>query len=138
MYTASSAFLDALREVGVSYVFANFGSDHPGLIEAIAAARAERRPIPSFVTCPNEMVALCAAQGYAQLTGEPQAVVVHVDCGTQSLGGAVHNAARCRAPVLIYAGMSPATQEGGLKGDATNSSTGCRTSATSAASFAST
>jgi len=116
MYTASSAFLDSLQEAGVSYVFANFGSDHPALIEAIAAARAQGRPAPSFVTCPNEMVALSCAQGYAQLTGRAQAVVVHVECGTQALGGAVHNVARCRTPVLIYAGMSPATQEGELPG----------------------
>jgi acetolactate synthase-1/2/3 large subunit len=116
MYTASAAFLDSLQEAGVSCVFANFGSDHPALIEAIAAARAEGRRVPTIVTCPNEMVALSAAQGYAQLTGRAQAVVVHVDCGTQALGGAVHNAMRSRTPVLIYAGMSPATQEGEHRG----------------------
>jgi len=33
-YTTSTAFLEALAEAGVSYVFANLGSDHPGLIEA--------------------------------------------------------------------------------------------------------
>ncbi len=110
--SASAAFLEALREAGVAYIFANFGSDHPGLIEAIAEARATGRTIPTIVTCPNEMVALSCAQGYAQVTGRAQAVVVHVDCGTQALGGAVHNAARARVPVLIYAGMSPATQEG--------------------------
>ncbi len=35
--TASTAFLDALVEAGVEYLFANLGSDHPALIEAIAA-----------------------------------------------------------------------------------------------------
>ncbi len=116
MYSASAAFLEALHEAGVSYLFANYGSDHPALIEAIAEARATGRPAPTPITCPNEMVALSCAQGYAQLTGRAQAVLVHVDCGTQGLGGAVHNAARNRAPVLIFAGMSPATQEGELKG----------------------
>lgn len=29
------------------------------------------------------MVALSAAQGYAQVTGKPAAVIVHVDVGTQ-------------------------------------------------------
>jgi acetolactate synthase I/II/III large subunit len=112
MYTASAAMLDALQEAGVSYIFANFGSDHPALIEAIAEARSLGRPIPAIVTCPNEMVAMTCAHGYAQLTGRAQAVVVHVDCGTQSLGGAVHNAAKARIPVFVFAGMSPATQEG--------------------------
>ncbi len=46
MYTASSAFLDALVEHDVSCIFANFGSDHPALVEAIAEARAAGRPIP--------------------------------------------------------------------------------------------
>ena len=48
--------------------------------------------------------------------GRAQAVLVHVDCGTQALGGAVHNAAKGRVPVLIIAGMSPATQEGEARG----------------------
>jgi acetolactate synthase-1/2/3 large subunit len=112
MYTASAAMLEALQEAGVSTIFANFGSDHPALIEAIAEARSLGRPIPAIVTCPNEMVAMSCAHGYAQLTGRAQAVVVHVDCGTQSLGGAVHNAAKARIPVFVFAGMSPATQEG--------------------------
>ena len=116
MYTASMAMLEALSEAGVSYAFANFGSDHPALIEAIAEARATGRKIPKIVTCPNEMVALSAAHGFAQVSGRAQAVIVHVDCGTQALAGAVHNAARGRVPVFIYAGLSPSTQEGELKG----------------------
>jgi acetolactate synthase-1/2/3 large subunit len=116
MYTASAAMLEALEEAGVAYIFANFGSDHPALIEAIAEARASGRPIPAVVTCPNEMVAMTCAHGYAQLTGRAQAVVVHVDCGTQALGGAVHNAAKARIPVFVFAGLSPATQEGEATG----------------------
>ena len=116
MVTASAAMLEALQEAGVSYIFANFGSDHPALIEAIAEARSLGRPIPAVVTCPNEMVAMTCAHGYAQLTGRAQAVVVHVDCGTQSLGGAVHNAAKARIPAFVFAGLSPSTQEGEATG----------------------
>jgi acetolactate synthase-1/2/3 large subunit len=43
-------------------------------------------------------------------------VLIHVDCGTQALAGAIHNVSRCRVPVLILAGASPVTQEGELKG----------------------
>jgi acetolactate synthase I/II/III large subunit len=116
VHTASAAMLEALQEAGVSYTFANFGSDHPAFIEAIAEARSLGLPIPAIVTCPNEMVAMNCAHGYAQLTGRAQAVVVHVDCGTQSLGGAVHNAAKARIPVFVFAGLSPSTQEGEAKG----------------------
>ena len=116
MYTSSSAFLDALHEAGVSYLFANFGSDHPAILESLAEAHATGRSVPEVITCPNEMVALSAAHGYAQATGRAQAVLVHVECGTQALGGAIHNAARGRAPVLIFAGASPFTQDGEMRG----------------------
>ena len=82
MYSASTALLEALQEAGVSCIFANFGSDHPALVEAIAEARATGRAIPRIVTCPTEMVALSCAHGFAQVAGRAQAVVVHVDCGT--------------------------------------------------------
>jgi acetolactate synthase-1/2/3 large subunit len=100
----------------VSYIFANFGSDHPALVEAIAEARANGRAIPDVITCPNEMVGMSAAHGYWQVSGVAQAVVVHVECGTQALAGAVHNAAKGRVPMMIFAGASPYTQEGELKG----------------------
>ena len=43
-------------------------------------------------------------------------MLVHVECGTQALAGAVHNAAKGRVPVLVFAGASPFTQEGELRG----------------------
>ena len=116
MHTASDVFLDTLAAAGVSHLFANFGSDHPAMLEALAAAAATGRAVPRLVMCPAEMVALSAAQGMAQATGRAQAVLVHVECGTQSLAGAVHNAARARIPVLIFAGASPSTQDGELPG----------------------
>lgn len=116
MTTASAAFLDALTEAGVTHIFANWGSDHPGIVEALAEARATGRPVPAVVVCPNEMVALSAAHGHAQVSGQAQAVIVHVECGTQAMAGAVHNAAKGRIPVLIFAGASPFTQEGELPG----------------------
>jgi acetolactate synthase I/II/III large subunit len=115
-YTTSTAFLEALAEAGVSYIFANLGSDHPGLIEALAQARAQGREeeLPRLIVCPHETVALSAAHAYASVTRQPQAVLVHVDAGTQNLGGAVGNAARGRVPVLIFAGAAPYTITGEL------------------------
>jgi acetolactate synthase-1/2/3 large subunit len=116
MYSTSSAFLDALVEAGVSHIFVNLGSDHPALVEAIAEARASGRAMPTVITCPNEMVGMSAAHGFWQISGIAQAVLVHVECGTQALAGAVHNAAKGRAPILIFAGSSPFTQHGELPG----------------------
>ena len=65
------------------------------------------------------MVALSAADGMARLTNKPQCVIVHVDVGTQGLAAAVHNASCGRAPVLIFAGLSPYTIEGEYRGSRT-------------------
>ncbi|RFU24543.1 hypothetical protein B7463_g11797, partial [Scytalidium lignicola] len=120
MYTASSAFFEALWDAGVTHCFVNLGSDHPSIIEAIVKGQNERKDrFPRIVTCPSEMVALSMADGYARLTRKPQCVIVHVDVGTQALGAAVHNAHVGRAPVLIFAGLSPFTLEGEMRGSRT-------------------
>jgi len=116
MQTTGAALLEAMYETGIEYLFANLGSDHTALVEALAAGRRAGKKLPQIVTCPHEMVALTAAHGFAQVSGRAQAVVVHVDCGTQSLAGAIHNAAKGRVPVLIFAGTSPVTQEGEARG----------------------
>lgn len=59
------------------------------------------------------------ADGYARVTRKPQCVIVHVDVGTQALGAAVHNAHVGRAPVFIFAGLSPYTIEGEMRGSRT-------------------
>ncbi|KAH6712254.1 acetolactate synthase-like protein catalytic subunit [Leptodontidium sp. MPI-SDFR-AT-0119] len=120
MYTASFAFFEALWEAGVTHCFVNLGSDHPSIMEAIVKGQNEKNGLfPKIITCPNEMVALSMADGYARLTGKPQCVLVHVDVGTQGLGAAIHNASCGRAPVLIFAGLSPYTIEGEMRGSRT-------------------
>ena len=91
MYTTSSVFLQTLSAAGITHAFVNWGSDHPGLLEDLERQRTENHATrgdhdntnPTIITCPNEMVALSAAQGYAQVTGNPAIVIVHVDVGTQ-------------------------------------------------------
>lgn len=85
-------------------------------MEAIAQARSEGAPCPRVIVSPAEMVGMSAAHGFWQASGEAQAVLVHVECGTQSLAGAVHNAAKGRAPMLVFAGASPVTDQGELAG----------------------
>lgn len=65
------------------------------------------------------MVAMSMADGYARYTNQPQCVIIHVDVGTQGLGAAVHNASCGRAPVLVFAGLSPYTIEGEYRGSRT-------------------
>ncbi|KAI0379615.1 thiamine diphosphate-binding protein [Hypomontagnella monticulosa] len=120
MYTASFAFFEAIWEAGITHCFVNLGSDHPSIIEAMVKGQREAKGnFPRIITCPNEMVAMSMADGYARLTGKPQCVIVHVDVGTQGLGAAVHNASTGRAPVLVFAGLSPFTLEGEMRGSRT-------------------
>ena len=82
--TTSSLFLHTLVQVGIDHVFVNWGSDHPAMLEELERQRATNGAHAlTVVTSPNEMVALSAAHGYAQVTGKPAAVIVHVDVGTQ-------------------------------------------------------
>jgi acetolactate synthase-1/2/3 large subunit len=117
-YTTSTAFLEALAEAGITRIFANLGSDHPGIIEALAQARAEGRAgdLPELIVCPHEIAALSAAHAHALVSRKPAAVIVHVDAGTQNMGGAISNAMRGRAPVLVFAGTAPYTLRGELPG----------------------
>ncbi|GLI72534.1 hypothetical protein PoHVEF18_000711 [Penicillium ochrochloron] len=118
--SAAEGFFEALSEAGVTHCFVNLGSDHPAMLEAMIKAKHENlTTFPNIITCPSELVALSAALGYAQVTGLPQCVIVHVDCGTLALGQSIHNASIGRVPVLCFAGLSPYTQRGELTGSRT-------------------
>jgi acetolactate synthase-1/2/3 large subunit len=114
--TCAERLLSLSKRLGADYIFTNLGSDHPAFIEAFATLRAEGAPMPAVITCPHEMTTLSAAHGYAMVTRKPQLVLVHVDVGTQNLGGSVHNAARGRVPAIVVAGLSPVTENAGIRG----------------------
>ncbi|KAI8627430.1 putative thiamine pyrophosphate enzyme [Xylariaceae sp. FL1651] len=120
LYTTAFALFEALWEAGITTCFVNVGSDHPSIIEAIVKGKRERpNSWPRMITCPSEVTAISMADGYARVTGRPQAVLVHVDVGTQALGQGIHNASVGRAPVFIFAGMCPYTESGELPGSRT-------------------
>lgn len=115
-YTTAMAMLEAMASAGVSRVFVNLGSDHPAILEALSKYKLDGKKGLHFVTATHEFVGLCAAQGFFQMTGEMQAIIVHVDAGTLNMGGAIHNVSRARIPVLMVAGTSPITEENELRG----------------------
>ena len=107
----AEGFLEALASQRVDCLFLNPGTDTFPVQEAAAKMAAIGRPAPRIVLCLFEVVALAAAHGYYAVTGRPQAVLVHVDVGTQNLGSMVHNAQRGRAAVVIVAGRAPYTAD---------------------------
>ncbi len=114
--SSAERLLGLSKALGSDYVFTNLGSDHPAFIEAFARMKAAGKPMPKVITCPHEMTTLSAAHGYAMITRRPQLVLVHVDVGTQNLGGSIHNAARGRVPAIVIAGLSPVTENAGVVG----------------------
>jgi acetolactate synthase-1/2/3 large subunit len=115
---ACKLLLEAARS-GVEFIFTNLGSDHPAFIEAFATLAASDERMPEIIICPHEMTALSAAHGHALVSRRAQMVLVHVDVGTQNLGGSVHNAARSRVPAIIVAGLSPVSTNGERLGSRT-------------------
>jgi acetolactate synthase-1/2/3 large subunit len=119
-HTSAHYFLEGLTELGLDYVFSNFGTDHVSLIEELARWDREGRPHPEILLCPHENVAMHMAAGYAAVTGRGQAVMVHVDAGTANSAMGMHNMFRGRLPVMLIAGKAPFTLRGELPGSRDN------------------
>jgi acetolactate synthase-1/2/3 large subunit len=114
---AAEAFVELLNANNVDYIFLNPGTDTFPIQEALAKLRAQGKRTPEVILSLHESVAMAAAHGYFMLTGRPQVVLVHVDVGTQQVGGALHNAQRGRIGVVFCAGRAPLTFEQGRRGE---------------------
>jgi acetolactate synthase-1/2/3 large subunit len=115
-FSTAHFLLEALNEIGIDYLFCNFGTDHAPIIEEIAAWQVRGWTAPRIVMCPHENIAMHMAAGYALATGRGQAVLVHVDSGTANAALGMHNLFRSRIPGLLIAGSAPFTSFGELEG----------------------
>ena len=115
-YTTAYYFLEGLTEIGIDYLFCNFGTDHAPIINEMAHRRQRGEAMPGVVRCPHENTAAHMAAGYAFVTGRGQGVLVHVDVGTANTANAMHNIYRSRLPVLLMAGKAPYTVNDELVG----------------------
>ena len=115
-FSTAYFFLEGLTELGIEYLFCNFGTDHAPIIEEFANRRKRGEALPAIVRCPHENTAAHMAAGYAFVTGRGQGVLVHVDVGTANTATAMHNIFRSRLPVLLMAGKAPFTAGGELVG----------------------
>ena len=62
-YSAAHYLLEGLTEVGIDYLFCNFGTDHAPLIEEMARHRKRGAPMPKVVRCAHENTAAHMAGG---------------------------------------------------------------------------
>lgn len=114
--SGAEAFLAQIKALGsVRYLFANTGTDHGPIIEALArTAREDPRDIQPIVV-PHEQAAVSMAHGYYNVTQKPQMVLVHTLPGTANALGGIINAASCNVPLFLVAGRTPIT-EGEIRG----------------------
>jgi len=110
--TIARSFIEALQRRGIEQVFANAGTDHAPLIEALADMQRAGIATPAFHVVPHENLAMAMAQGYYQTCGKPAVVLVHVTIGTANTVCSLMNAWRSNIPVLLVAGRNPSSQEG--------------------------
>src|SRR5689334_23667874 len=115
-HSAAYFLLEGLNEIGVDYLFCNFGTDHAPIIEELANRKQRGEPVPKTIRCAHENTAAHMAAGYALMTGRGQGVLVHVDVGTANTANAMHNLFRSRLPVLLMAGKAPYTTSHELTG----------------------
>ena len=107
----------ALKANGVDYLFANAGTDFPPIIEALASLDPDF--LPQAVTVPHETASMAMAHGYYLVTGQAQAVMVHVNVGLANAVMGVINAASDNIPVMVMSGRTPITEFGRLGSRAT-------------------
>ncbi len=92
--------LAALAEQGIPVLFGNPGSTELPLTDALG-----RQDRVRYVLALHEAAAVGMADGYAQATGGPAAVNVHVQPGLANAMSGILNAARCRVPLIVTVGQ---------------------------------
>ncbi|MBM4260929.1 MAG: thiamine pyrophosphate-requiring protein [Deltaproteobacteria bacterium] len=114
--TGAEAFLGQMKALGsVKYMFANTGTDHGPIIEALAKTGGEDPRGIRPIVVPHELAAVSMAHGYYNVTQQPQMVLVHTLPGTANALGGIINAASANVPLFLCAGRTPIT-EGELRG----------------------
>lgn len=114
--TGAEAFLEQMKALGsVKYMFANTGTDHGPIIEALAKTGGEDPRGIRPIVVPHEQAAVSMAHGYYCVTQQPQMVLVHTLPGTANALGGILNANSSNVPLFLCAGRTPIT-EGELRG----------------------
>ncbi len=105
----SDVMADVIRRLGFRYVVVSPGSSFRGLHESLVNHLDNRSP--EMILALHEEHAVAIAHGYARVTEEPLAVVVHCNVGVMHASMAVYNAWCDRMPMLILGGTGPLDSE---------------------------
>ncbi len=92
--------MESLVGHGVEYIFGNPGTTESPILDALLDY-----PQLRYIVALHEGVALGAASHYAQASGQPGVVNVHVAPGLGNALGMLYNALKARSPLLVTAGQ---------------------------------
>lgn len=101
----SDAIARLLRELGIRYVALSPGSSFRGLHESIVNVLGNRDP--EIMMGLHEEHSVAMAHGYAKVSSEPMAVLVHSNVGLMHASMAIYNAFCDRVPMLVIGGVAP-------------------------------
>jgi acetolactate synthase-1/2/3 large subunit len=109
--TAAWSFLTRLKQHGVDRLYCNSGTDFAPIIEAYESASGdERQGFPELLTITHETVVAGMAHGAYLVTGNTQAIMVHVHVGLANALMGIINHQSDNIPVLVFAGKTPITE----------------------------
>jgi benzoylformate decarboxylase len=97
---ACEAMLEILAEAGVRYLFGNPGTTELPLSDALVD-----HPRIKYILGLQEVPVVAMADGFAQASGIPGVVNVHISCGLGNGMGMLYNAYRAGTPLILTAGQ---------------------------------
>lgn len=97
--TGRFAILDQLRADGITHIFGNPGTVEQGFLDALWEF-----PDLKYVLTLQETVALMVGDGYARATQKPTVVQIHSSPGLGNTIGALYQAMRGHAPLVVIGG----------------------------------
>ena len=97
--TGRSAIIEQFLADGMTFMFGNPGTVEQGVLDALADY-----PQMKYVLTLQESVAVMAADGYARATQKPTLVQLHSSPGIGNAVGALYQAKRGHAPLVVFGG----------------------------------
>jgi thiamine pyrophosphate-dependent acetolactate synthase large subunit-like protein len=101
----SDVVAELLRALGIRYVALNPGASFRGLHDSLVNRLGNENP--QMLLCLHEESAVALAHGWAKVTGEPMAAIVHSNVGLMHATMAIFNAWCDRAPLLLLGATGP-------------------------------
>lgn len=101
----SDYLAETLRTLGFKHVALNPGSSFRGLHDSIVNHLGNTDP--TMLLCLHEEHAVSIAHGWAKVTGEPMAVILHANVGLMHGSMAIYNAWCDRVPMVVFGATGP-------------------------------